>query len=123
MPKPKKGPRLGAGPAHQKHILQGLCRSLFESGQVHTTEAKARMARPLAERMITFGKKGDLAARRRALRVLHDKEVVHNLFAEIAPRFAERQGGYTRIVKTGFRKGDAARMAILELVDRGPDAK
>lgn len=121
MPKPKQGPRLGSGPAHQKQILQGLCKSLFVQGQVHTTAAKAKMARPLAERMITFAKRGDLAARRRVLRVINDKDIVHTLFTDIAPRFKERPGGYTRIVKTGFRKGDAAPMAIIELVDRGSD--
>ena len=120
MPKPKKGPRLGGSPAHQKHILSNLCRSLFTQGQVHTTEAKAKLTRPLAERMITFAKKGDIASRRRVLRVIPDKEVVHTLFADIAPKFAERPGGYTRIVKTGYRKGDAAPMAILELVEK-PD--
>ncbi|MFP5225028.1 MAG: 50S ribosomal protein L17 [Actinomycetota bacterium] len=119
MPKPKQGPRLGSGPAHQKKILAGLCKSLFIQGQVQTTEAKAKMARPLAERMITFAKRGDLAARRRVLRVINDKEIVHTLFADIAPRFKERPGGYTRIVKTGFRKGDSAPMAIIELVDQG----
>lgn len=118
MPQPKKGPRLGGSAAHQKHILANLCRSLFEQGQVHTTETKAKLTRPLAERMITFAKRGDIAARRRVLQVLPDKDLVHTLFADIAPRYAERPGGYTRIVKTGFRKGDAAPMAILELVDR-----
>ena len=121
MPKPKKGPRLGGSPAHQRHILSNLCRSLFEQGQVHTTETKAKLTRPLAERMITFAKKGDIAARRRVLRVIPDKDLVHTLFTDIAPRYSERPGGYTRIVKTGFRKGDAAPMAILQLVDR-PDA-
>lgn len=120
MPKPKKGPRLGGSPAHQRHILANLCRSLFLQGQVHTTATKAKLTRPLAERMITFAKKGDIAARRRVLRVIADKEAVHILFTQIAPKFTERPGGYTRITKTGFRKGDAAPMAVLELVEK-PD--
>lgn len=119
MPAPKKGPRLGSGPAHQKLMLAGLCESLFRQGRVRTTEARAKALRPLAERMITFAKKGDIAARRRVLRTIRDKGVVHDLFAEIGPRFAERPGGYTRIVKLGYRKGDAAPMAVLELVDQG----
>jgi large subunit ribosomal protein L17 len=116
MPAPKKGPRLGSGPAHQKLMLGTLCAQLFEHGRIRTTVAKARAARPLAERMITFAKKGDVAARRRVLRTVTDREVVHKLFAEIAPGFKERNGGYTRIVKLGPRKGDAAPMAILELL-------
>lgn len=121
MPKPKQGARLGAGPAHQRHLLSGLCRSLFIQGQIHTTEAKAKLTRPLAEKLITFAKRGDIAARREVLKVVTDKAVVHTLFADIAPRFSERPGGYTRIVKTGYRKGDSAPMAILELVDRGTE--
>jgi large subunit ribosomal protein L17 len=116
MPKPKKGPRLGSGPDHQKAILSNLCRSLFEQGKVRTTEAKAKAVRPLAERMITFAKRGDVAARRRVLQTVRDRDTVHKLFAEIAPGYAERAGGYTRIVKIGPRKGDAAPMAIIELV-------
>lgn len=116
MPKPKKGARLGSGPAHQKLMLAGLCRSLFEQGRVRTTEARARMMRPLAEKMITFAKRGDVAARREVMRVVTDKGTVHKLFAEIAPKFAERPGGYTRLVKAGFRKGDDAPLAIVELV-------
>jgi large subunit ribosomal protein L17 len=116
MPKPKQGARLGSGPAHQKLLLAGLCRSLFEQGRVQTTEARAKAMRPLAEKMITFAKRGDIAARREVLRVVTDKGTVHKLFAEIAPRYAERPGGYTRVVKAGFRKGDAAPLAVVELV-------
>jgi len=120
MPTPKKGPRLGSGPAHQKLMLAGIATSLFRQGQVKTTEAKAKAVRPLAERLITHAKKGDLASRRRVLRTITDKEIVHKLFADIGPRNASRDGGYTRIVKAGFRKGDAAPMAIIELVEQEP---
>lgn len=123
MPQPKQGARLGSGPAHQKLLIAGICRSLFEQGRVHTTEARAKLARPLAEKLITFAKRGDIAARREVLKVVTDKGTVHKLFAEIGPRFATRPGGYTRVVKTGFRKGDAAPMAIIELVDQGEGAK
>jgi len=116
MPTPTKGPRLGGSPAHERLILANLSRSLFEHGRVTTTEAKAKRLRPLAERMITFAKRGDLHARRRVLRVIQDKSVVHVLFAEIGPRYATRPGGYTRIVKLGPRKGDNAPMALIELV-------
>jgi large subunit ribosomal protein L17 len=118
VPRPKKGPRLGSGPQHQKLMLGGLAASLFEHEKVRTTEAKARALRPVAERLITFAKKGDVHARRQVLRVMPDRDVVHRLFSEIAPRYAERDGGYTRILKLGPRKGDGAPMAILELVDR-----
>ena len=118
MPRPKKGPRLGSGPSHQKLMLGGLAASLFEHEKVQTTEAKAKALRPVAERLITFAKKGDVHARRQVLRVVPDRDVVHRLFEEIAPRYAERDGGYTRILKLGPRKGDGAPMAILELVDR-----
>jgi large subunit ribosomal protein L17 len=121
MPKPKQGPRLGSGPAHQKLLIAGICRSLFDQGRVQTTEARAKLARPLAEKMITFAKRGDIAARREVLRVVTDKGVVHKLFNEIGPKYKERPGGYTRIVKTGFRKGDAAPMALLELVGSDDD--
>lgn len=117
MPKPKKGPRLGSGPAHQKLLLSGLASSLIRDGRVRTTEARAKAVRPLAERMITHAKKGDLAARRLVLRTIRDRDIVHHLFAEVAPRFAARNGGYTRITKIGYRKGDAAPMAVIELVD------
>jgi large subunit ribosomal protein L17 len=116
MPTPKKGARLGGSPAHQKAILANLATSLFEHGRITTTEAKARMLRPYAERLITKAKKGDLHNRRQVLRVVRDKGVVHALFEEIGPRFAERPGGYTRITKLGPRKGDNAPMAVIELV-------
>jgi len=116
VPTPKKGARLGSGPAHQKLMLAGLCSSLFRDGRVQTTEARAKAMRPLAERMITFAKRGDIAARRRVLKIVTDKGIVHKLFAEIGPQFASREGGYTRIVKTGYRKGDSAPMALIELV-------
>jgi large subunit ribosomal protein L17 len=116
MPTPKKGPRLGGSPAHQKLIVANLATSLFEHGRITTTEAKARVLRPVAERLITKAKKGDLHNRRQVLATIKDKGVVHTLFEEIAPRFAERPGGYTRITKIGPRKGDNAPMAVIELV-------
>jgi large subunit ribosomal protein L17 len=118
MPRPPKGPRLGAGPSHQKLMLGGLAAALFEHEKVRTTEAKAKALRPFAERMITFAKRGDVHARRQVLKAVPDREVVHRLFEEIAPRMAERNGGYTRILKLGPRKGDGAPMAQIELVDR-----
>ncbi len=117
MPTPTKGPRLGGGPAHERLMLANLATALFEHGKITTTEAKAKRVRPLAERLITFAKRGDLAARRRALTVVRDKNVVHVLFDEIGPRFANRPGGYTRITKIGPRKGDNAPMAVIELVE------
>lgn len=116
MPTPKKGPRLGGSPAHQKAILSNLATSLFEHRRITTTEAKARALRPVAERLITKAKKGDLHNRRLVLRTIRDKGVVHELFTEIAPQFADRPGGYTRITKIGPRKGDNAPMAVIELV-------
>ena len=116
MPTPTKGPRLGGGPAHERLILANLATSLFEHDQITTTTAKAKRLRPLAERLVTFAKRGDLHARRRVLTVVRDKGVVHRLFTEIAPDMAERQGGYTRITKIGNRKGDNAPMAVIELV-------
>jgi large subunit ribosomal protein L17 len=116
MPTPKKGARLGGGPAHQKLILSNLATALFEHGRITTTEAKARTLRPVAERLITKAKKGDLHNRRLVLRTIRDKGVVHTLFTEIAPQFADRPGGYTRITKIGPRKGDNAPMAVIELV-------
>ncbi|BDO43211.1 50S ribosomal protein L17 [Cellulomonas sp. NTE-D12] len=116
MPTPTKGPRLGGGPAHERLILANLATQLFEHQRVTTTEAKAKRLRPLAERLITFAKRGDLHARRRVMTVVKDKGVVHVLFTEIAPAVAERQGGYTRITKIGARKGDNAPMAVIELV-------
>jgi large subunit ribosomal protein L17 len=117
VPTPTKGPRLGGGPAHERLMLANLATALFEHGRITTTEAKAKRLRPLAERLITFAKRGDLHARRRVLSVVRDKEVVHALFAEIGPRFAERAGGYTRVTKLGPRKGDNAPMAVIELVE------
>jgi large subunit ribosomal protein L17 len=117
MPTPKKGPRLGSGPAHQKLMIANLATSLFEHGAVTTTEARARVLRPVAERLITKAKKGDLHNRRQVLSTIRDKGVVHTLFEDIAPRFAERPGGYTRITKLGPRKGDNAPMAVIELVN------
>ena len=116
MPTPTKGPRLGGGPAHERLLLANLATQLFEHRSITTTEAKAKRVRPLAERLITFAKRGDLASRRRVLTVVRDKGVVHELFTEIAPQMAERQGGYTRITKIGPRKGDNAPMAVIELV-------
>ncbi|SDS81318.1 50S ribosomal protein L17 [Paraoerskovia marina] len=116
MPTPTKGPRLGGGPAHERLILANLATQLFEHGRITTTVTKAKRLRPLAERLITFAKRGDLHARRRVMTVIRDKGVVHTLFTEIAPTMAERQGGYTRITKVGNRKGDNAPMAVIELV-------
>ena len=119
MPTPTKGPRLGGGPAHEKLLIANLARALFSEGRIRTTEAKAKRLRPQAERLITFAKRGDVASRRQVLTVVRDKAVVHKLFAEIAPRFADRQGGYTRILKLGPRPGDAAPMVLIELVEQG----
>jgi large subunit ribosomal protein L17 len=121
VPKPRRGPRLGAGPSHERLMLGGLAASLFVHERVRTTEAKARALRPLAERLITFAKRGDVHARREVLKVVPDRDVVHRLFADIAPRYAERRGGYTRMLKLGPRKGDGAAMAQLELVDRAEE--
>jgi large subunit ribosomal protein L17 len=119
MPTPTKGPRLGGGPAHEKLLIANLARALFSEGRIRTTEAKAKRLRPHAERLITFAKRGDVASRRQVLTVVRDKAVVHTLFAEIAPRFADRQGGYTRILKLGPRPGDGAPMVLIELVEQG----
>src|SRR3990170_7057586 len=116
MPTPTKGPRLGGGPAHERLILANLATQLFEHRSITTTEAKAKRLRPLAERLITFAKRGDLASRRRVMTVVRDKSVVHFLFTDIAPAMAERNGGYTRITKIGTRKGDNAPMAVIELI-------
>jgi large subunit ribosomal protein L17 len=116
MPKPKKGPRLGGSPAHQRLIVANLATQLFEHGRITTTEAKARVLRPVAEKLITKAKRGDLHNRREVLKTVRDKSVVHTLFTEIAPTFAERPGGYTRITKIGPRRGDNAPMAVIELV-------
>src|SRR6478609_4474721 len=123
MPTPTKGPRVGGGPAHERLILANLATSLFENDRITTTEAKAKRLRPLAERLITFAKRGDLHARRRVLTVVRDKGVVHRLFAEIAPDMAAREGGYTRITKIGARKGDNAPMVVIELVREPLSAK
>ena len=122
MPTPTKGPRLGGGPAHERLMLANLATALFEHGKITTTEAKAKRLRPLAERLITLAKRGDLHARRRVLAVIRDKGVVHELFTEIGPRYETRPGGYTRISKLGPRKGDAAPMAVIELVEALPEA-
>ncbi|MBR20964.1 MAG: 50S ribosomal protein L17 [Leifsonia sp.] len=116
MPQPTKGPRLGGGPAHERLLLANLATALFTHKRITTTETKAKRLRPLAERLITFAKRGDLHARRRVMTVIRDKSAVHELFTEIAPLVAEREGGYTRITKTGYRKGDNAPMAVIELV-------
>src|SRR5688500_3264600 len=116
MPTPKKGPRLGGSPAHQRLILSNLATQLFEHGRITTTESRARTLRPYAEKLITKAKKGDLHNRREVMKTVRDKSVVHTLFTEIAPTFAERPGGYTRITKIGPRKGDNAPMAVIELV-------
>ncbi len=116
MPTPTKGPRLGGGPAHERLILANLATALFEHKRITTTETKAKRLRPVAERLITIAKRGDLASRRRVLTTVRDKSVVHALFTEIAPAMAEREGGYTRITKIGNRKGDNAPMAVIELV-------
>ena len=127
MPTPSKGPRLGGGPAHERLMLANLATALFEHGRITTTEAKAKRLRPLAERLITKAKRGDLHSRRMVMRVINDRtnkrmsspadKALYNLFSEIAPRYANRNGGYTRIVKIGSRKGDNAPMAVIELVE------
>ena len=116
MPRPTKGPRLGGGAAHERLMLANLATALFTHGRIQTTETKAKRLRPLAERMVTFAKRGDLHARRKVMTIIRDKSAVHKLFMEIAPQVDKREGGYTRIVKTGYRKGDNAPMAVIELV-------
>jgi large subunit ribosomal protein L17 len=116
MPKPTKGPRLGGSSSHQKALLANLATSLFEHGRIKTTEPKARALRPYAEKLITHAKKGSLHNRREVMKKIRDKDVVHVLFAEIGPFFADREGGYTRIIKVEARKGDNAPMAVIELV-------
>ncbi len=116
MPTPTKGPRLGGGPAHERLMLANLAAALFTHKSIKTTETKAKRLRPVAERLITFAKKGDLHNRRRALAIIGDKSVIHELFTEIAPLVELREGGYTRITKLGFRKGDNASMVQIELV-------
>jgi large subunit ribosomal protein L17 len=117
MPTPSKGPRLGGGPAHERLMLANLATALFQHGRITTTEAKAKRLSPLADRMVTFAKRGDLHARRKVMTVIRDKSVVHELFTEIGPQYAGRPGGYTRITKIGRRKGDNAPMAVIELVE------
>src|SRR3954467_14025376 len=117
MPTPTKGPRLGGSPSHERLMLANPATSLFEHGRITTTEAKAKRLRPLAEKLVTFAKRGDLHARRQVMTLIRDKDVVHHLFAEIGPRFESRPGGYTRITKVGPRKGDNAPMAVIELVE------
>ncbi len=117
MPQPKKGPSLGSSPSHQRLMLANLALSLFEHEKIRTTEAKAKLLRPYAERLITKAKKGGIHDRRQVLSVIEDRAVVHKLFADIGPRFASRNGGYTRILKLGQRSGDGAPMALIELVD------
>src|ERR671915_705915 len=119
MPAPKKGYSLASKPSHQRQMLSNLAISLFDHERIKTTEAKAKLLRPFAERLITKAKKGDVHNRRQVLSVIEDREIVHKLFAEIAPRFSERNGGYTRILKLGPRTGDGAGMALIELVDDG----
>lgn len=119
MPRPKKGPRLGSGPAHQRLLLSTMAAQLFVHEAIDTTEAKAKALRPYAERLITKARRGDLAARRDVLKDITDRDVVARLFHEIGPRFEDRKGGYTRILKLGPRKGDGAPMARIELVERG----
>ncbi|WP_430867690.1 50S ribosomal protein L17 [Demequina aurantiaca] len=123
MPTPTKGARLGGSPAHQRHMLANLSQSLFEHGRITTTLTKAKRLQPHAERLVTFAKRGDLASRRKVMGVIPDKSVVHTLFTEIGPGFADRDGGYTRITKIGFRKGDNAPLAVIELVEFGTPAK
>lgn len=116
MPKPNKGPRLGGGPAHERLMLNNMAAQLITHKRIQTTETKAKRLQPVADRLVTFAKRGDLAARRRVLRQLTDQSVVHELFTEIAPLMENREGGYTRVIKTGFRKGDNAPLAVIELV-------
>jgi large subunit ribosomal protein L17 len=123
MPTPTKGRRMGGSPAHQRHMMANLATALFEHGRITTTEARARRLRPVAERLITFAKRGDLHARRRVMTTVTDRDVVHTLFSEIGPRFESREGGYTRITKIGPRKGDNAPMAVIELMPEETEAR
>lgn len=117
MPKPKKGPRLGGGAPHQKAMLANLARELIIHNRITTTETRAKMTQPVVDRLITYGKAGDLHSRRQALKVIVDRNVIHQLFEEVAPRYQDRNGGYTRILKLGPRQGDNAPMVLLELVE------
>src|SRR5262245_53441775 len=123
MPTPTKGRRLGGSAAHQQHMLANLATALFEHGKITTTESRARRLRPVAERLITFAKRGDLHARRQVLTLVRDKTVVKTLFDDIGPSYAARQGGYTRITKIGPRKGDNAAMAVIELITETAEVK
>jgi large subunit ribosomal protein L17 len=124
VPKPPKGARLGSGPAHERLMLAGLAAALFREERIRTTETKARRLRPVAEKLITTAKDGTIAARRRALAVVEDRDIIHKLFSDIAPRFADRNGGYTRIIKLAPRKGDAAPMVLIEIVEgAAPETK
>jgi large subunit ribosomal protein L17 len=124
VPKPPKGARLGSGPAHERLMLAGLAAALFREERIRTTETKARRLRPVAEKLITTAKEGTIASRRRALAVVEDRDIIHKLFSEIAPRFADRNGGYTRIIKLAPRKGDAAPMVLIEIVEgAAPETK
>jgi len=124
VPKPPKGARLGSGPAHERLMLAGLAAALFREERIRTTETRARRLRPVAEKLITTAKEGTIASRRRALAVVEDRDIVHKLFSDIAPRFADRNGGYTRIIKLAPRKGDAAPMVLIEIVEgAAPEAK
>jgi len=116
MPRPKKGPRLGGSASHQKAMMANLAREVIIHGRITTTETKAKQAQPVVDRLITYAKKGDVHSRRQALKVIHDRDVIHRLFAEVAPRYAGREGGYTRVLKLGPRQGDGAPMVLLELV-------
>jgi len=116
VPNPRKGPRLGSGPDHERLLLGTLAAQLFTHERIRTTEARAKAVRPVAEHLITFAKRGDVHARRQVLKTIPDRDVVHKLFSEIGPRFAERQGGYTRILKLGPRRSDSSEMVLLELV-------
>jgi large subunit ribosomal protein L17 len=122
MPTPTKGPRLASGPTHQKHLIRGMIASLIVEDRIRTTEAKAKLVAPYAEKLVSLGKTDTLHARRQALKWITDDDIIHKLFAEVAPRFHDRNGGYTRILKLGPRKGDAAPMAILEFVEETPSA-
>ena len=123
MPKPTKGPRLGGGPAHERLLLANLAAALYTHKSIKTTETKAKRLRPLAERLITFAKRGDLHARRQAISQIQDQDAVKKLFDAIASRYATRNGGYLRIMKAGYRQGDNAPMAVIEFVERDVDAK
>jgi large subunit ribosomal protein L17 len=116
MPQPKRGRRLGGSSSHQKSILTNLAKALIENERLETTQAKAKEMQPMVDKLVGLAKRGDLHARRQALAIIHDRDVVHKLFEEIGPRYEDRDGGYSRVVKTGPRKGDAAPMAVIEFV-------